>query len=280
MIGAIGNACKYKCHAASVGGNAELAEKTAAERIAQLEASNRELEEFAFAVSHDLKAPLRAVENAAVWLEQDLHDRLKDSTRGTIEILRSRVVRMQKLVDDLLSYARAGKSEDFHEAGLVAGDELVNNIVVLLSPPEGFTVKASPAFSEIRMPRMPLQQILMNLIGNSIKHHDKPIGRIEVSVVEFRTHYVFAVRDDGPGIPKRFHDRIFRAFQTLKPKDVVEGSGLGLAFVCKYVGAAGGAITLDSREGEGSIFSFTWPKQQHRRVKLHEVVSSARRQAY
>ena len=108
---------------------------------------------------------------------------------------------------------------------------------------------------------MPLQQVLLNLIGNAIKHHDKKEGHIEVAVKIGIQHYTFSVKDDGPGIPPEFHEKIFQMFQTLKPRDQVEGSGMGLAMVRKYVELAGGTLHLESSVGHGSTFSFTWPKQ-------------------
>jgi len=110
-----------------------------------------------------------------------------------------------------------------------------------------------------KIARMPLQQILMNLAGNAIKHHDKTAGRIEISAEDLGTHYAFAVRDDGPGIPSRFHAQIFKMFETLKPRDQVEGSGMGLAIVRKQIERCGGSLALQSAEGEGSIFRFTLP---------------------
>ena len=110
---------------------------------------------------------------------------------------------------------------------------------------------------------MPLQQILMNLIGNAIKHHDKRSGRVDLAVQDRGTHFAFAVKDDGPGIPAQFHDQIFKMFQTLKPRDQVEGSGMGLAMVRKNIEIFSGTLKLESSEGNGSCFCFTWPKQQH-----------------
>ena len=138
----------------------------------------------------------------------------------------------------------------------------MNNVLALLSPPADFTVTVSPGFADIQVRRMPLQQILMNLVGNAIKHHDKKHGCIEVTVEERDTDYAFAVKDDGPGIPAQFHEQVFQMFQTLKPRDQVEGSGMGLAMARKNIEVFGGALTLESAEGKGSIFRFTWPKQQ------------------
>jgi signal transduction histidine kinase len=231
----------------------------------RIEAVNRELGEFAYAASHDLKAPLRVIDNASKWLEEDLQEHLTEETRENMNLLRGRIGRMEKLLDDLLEYSRIGRTTDERYGEVVAGDVLLANILALLSPSQRFTVKVDPRLADIAAPRMPLQQILMNLIGNAIKHHDKDEGCIEVTVEDRGAHYSFAVEDDGPGIPARFHDQIFKMFQTLKPRDQVEGSGMGLAMVRKNIEVFGGTINVESSEGDGSTFRFTWPKQQIQR---------------
>jgi signal transduction histidine kinase len=130
-----------------------------------------------------------------------------------------------------------------------------------------FTVSVSAGFRGIQVCRMPLQQIFMNLIGNAIKHHDKGSGSIQVTVRDDGDCYAFEVIDDGPGIPAQFHDQIFKMFQTLKPRDRVEGSGMGLAMVRKNIEVFGGALQMESAEGQGSLFRFTWPKRQQLRRK-------------
>jgi signal transduction histidine kinase len=231
----------------------------------RIEAVNKELGEFAYAASHDLKAPLRVIDNASKWLEEDLQEHLTDETRENMNLLRGRIGRMEKLLDDLLEYSRIGRTTDERFVEVVRGDALLADILALLSPQRRFTVTANPRFAEIAVPRMPLQQILMNLVGNAIKHHDKDAGRIDVTVEDGEAYYDFAVKDDGPGIPARFHDQIFKMFQTLKPRDQVEGSGMGLAMVRKNVEVFGGTVNLESSEGNGSTFRFTWPKQQIKR---------------
>jgi len=228
----------------------------------RIEAVNKELEEFAYIASHDLKAPLRVIDNASKWLEEDLQEHLTPETRENMNLLRGRVGRMEKLLDDLLEYSRIGRAVDERYAEVISGDALMDNILALLSPPEGFTVMVSAHFADIRVRRMPLQQILMNLISNAIKHHNKEKGCIEVTVEDSEAYYTFTVKDDGPGIPTQFHDQVFKMFQTLKPRDQVEGSGMGLAMVRKNIEVFGGTLALESSEGKGSIFRFTWPKQQ------------------
>ena len=228
----------------------------------KIEAVNKELQEFAYIASHDLKAPLRVIDNASKWLEEDLQQYLTSETRENMNLLRGRVMRMEKLLDDLLEYSRVGRTLDERYAEIITGDVMMENILVLLSPPQSFNVNVSSSFANISIRRMPLQQILMNFISNALKHHNKKTGCIKVTVEEKDTYYNFAVEDDGPGIPTQFHEQIFKMFQTLKPRDQIEGSGMGLAIVRKNVEFFGGTINLKSSEGNGSIFSFTWPKQQ------------------
>ena len=137
---------------------------------------------------------------------------------------------------------------------------MIDNVLALLTVPDGFDVKIT-GFDRIRVSRMPLQQILLNLTGNAIKHHDKKLGHIELSVEDLGSMYHFLVKDDGPGIPPQYHEQVFRMFQTLKPRDQVEGSGMGLAMVRKHIDCAGGEVSLESAVGHGSTFGFTWPKQ-------------------
>jgi PAS domain S-box-containing protein len=240
-------------------------EKQEAQAVARrIERANKELEELAYAASHDLKAPLRVIDNVSKWLQEDLSRHLIGENGENMNLLRGRIGRMEKLLDDLLEYLSIGRANRRH-AEVVAGDALMDGVLALLSPREGFTVNVSPGFADIRVHSVPLQQILLNLVGNAIKHHDKNHGHIEATVEDRGTHYAFAVADDGPGIPAQFHDQIFKIFQTLRPRDQVEGSGMGLAIVRKLIDVYGGTLALDSVEGRGSIFRFTWPKRQQMR---------------
>jgi PAS domain S-box-containing protein len=246
-----------------VGSARDISERKAIEaqvkqRTAELEAANLELDAFAYAASHDLKAPLRIISNASKWLEEDLQPFLNDITRDNMRLLRSRVLRLDRLLDDLLRFSRIGRESGGTE--IISGTELMENVLALQPPPEGFVVNIGPGFAAIQIPRMPLQQVLMNLIGNAIKHHHQKVGRVDVSVEDRGAELAFAVGDDGPGIPARYHDVVFKMFHTLKPRDQVEGSGMGLAIVRKQIELSGGTLALESLEGRGSIFRFTLPK--------------------
>jgi PAS domain S-box-containing protein len=230
------------------------------ELIKRLQASNRDLDEFAYVASHDLKAPLRVIDNASRWLVEDLGDDLDEDSLENLQLVRSRAVRMEKLLDDLLEYSRIGRKTDQRYQEQVSGTELLADVLLLVDKPDGFNIKISPGFADVTVNCMPLQQIFINLINNAIKHHNSEQGVVEIDVTEEPNHYLFSVKDDGPGIAEEYHERVFGMFQTLKSRDRVEGSGMGLAMVKKHVDSKGGKISLDSQEGKGCLFKIRWPK--------------------
>jgi len=178
-----------------------------------------------------------------------------------MNLLRGRIRRMEKLLDDLLDYSRIGRTVDERYAEVITGDVLAENILALLSPPEGFTMKVSPGLAGIHVRRMPLQQILMNLIGNAIKHHDKKAGCIEVMGADCGAHYDFAVKDDGPGIPEHARAAVFDPFFRLDPSRSrsTGGSGLGLAIVKQIADAHGARISLTTSPEGGLRATVVFP---------------------
>lgn len=239
----------------------KLLELRLAQGVRELRRSNEELEQFAYVASHDLKAPLRGIENLVGWIEEDLEGTLTGDTRTNMDLLKSRVRRLEQLLDDLLAYSRAGRVDGTVDE--VDTRALVAELAGLVSPPEGFEVTGAPSLPSIRTLRAPLTQVFQNLINNAIKHHDHPtVGHIRVDAVPSKGGFVeFTVTDDGPGIPEQFHERVFGMFQTLRPRDQVEGSGMGLAIVRKLVERQGGTVWLASgKDGRGLAVHFTWPR--------------------
>ncbi len=223
---------------------------------AELERSNRELDQFAYSASHDLKAPLRAVHNLARWIAEDCL-LLPETARRDLQLMEQRIVRMERLLDDLLAYSRIGRVQ--HRVQRVDSRELVRDVIKLLALPEGFTIVIGK-LPVLSTEHTPLEQVFLNLIGNALKHHDRADGRIEIAARDLGDKVEFVVRDDGPGIPAEYHEQVFQMFQTLKPRDEVEGSGMGLALVKKIVENQGGVVTLASKPGQGAAFHFTWSK--------------------
>lgn len=232
----------------------------------ELERSNDELDRFAFAASHDLKAPLRAIDNLARWLGED-DGSLGEDSRRHLGLMQQRIARMEKLLDDMLDYSRAGRVHG--ETGDVDCGELVREVIELLAPPPGFRFGIAPDLPRLSTMRVPLEQCLRNLIGNAIKHHDRDDGRIRISWSRAEGMIVFEVADDGPGIAPEYHERIFRMFQTLRARDQVEGSGMGLAVIRKTAESYGGKVEVSSVPGEGATFRLHWP------AEVPEVAMSA-----
>lgn len=244
---------------------------TLREKMHALEKSNDELSRFAWSAAHDLKSPLRSIDNLSQWLEEDLgSDRLQEGVRNNLNALRKRVRRMEKLLDDILEYSNIGHATATNRNELIDRATLMDEVLALVHIPPGFTVRTTGMDGSIRVPRAPLQRILCNLVNNAIKHHDKETGVVEINVEEQPTRYIFSVQDDGPGIEPQYHSRIFEMFQTLKSRDIVEGSGMGLAIVRKTLMLYGGAINVESEKGRGTRFLFTWPKTTETTRKKHD----------
>lgn len=238
--------------------NATL-EQRVARRTGEAERRARELEQFAYVASHDLKAPLRGVSNLAAWLAEDLEGKLTPETGEQLNLLRDRVARMHALIEGLLTYSRIGRTQGNVE--MVDTGQLVADTIDSLAPPMGFRVEVAPGMPSLHTDRLHLGQVFANLISNGIKHHHRNSGTIGVRGRDLNSHCEFEVSDDGPGIAPQYQDKVFLMFQTLNVKDHEGDTGIGLALVKKLVEEHGGTITLDSAPGRGSRFRFTWAKQ-------------------
>jgi signal transduction histidine kinase len=237
----------------------ETLEQRVAARTAEAEQHVKELEQFAYVTSHDLKAPLRGIANLAVWLEEDLAEKLTETTREQLRLLRDRVQRMHELIEGLLEYSRIGKAN--HPVSSVDTSELLAEVIDSLSPPGGFTVHVADNMPTVYTDRLHLYQVFSNLIGNSIKHCGGAQGHVSVTVNDCGEFYEFTITDDGPGIAPEYHEKIFQMFQTLTVSDFGSNTGIGLALVRKIVQEHGGSITVESAEGSGAAFRFSWPRQ-------------------
>jgi signal transduction histidine kinase len=227
-------------------------------RQLELERSNRELDHFAYVTSHDLKAPLRAISTLSAWIEEDLKDKVSGETAEQLELMRGRVKRMEQLIDGILEYSRVDRMDSDLEE--VNSGALIGEVVEMLGLPESVKVEVLGEMPTFVTKRVRLQQVLANLVSNAVKYNGQKEPRVRISVRPTGHFYEFSVSDNGPGIAPAYHEKIFMIFQTLHSRDEVESTGVGLALVKKIVEGEGGTVSLESAEGMGCTFRFTWPK--------------------
>ncbi len=230
-----------------------------AEFLKQVRKINRELNDFAHIVSHDLKAPLRGIKMIAQWISDDYADKLDENGKEKLEMLSNQVDRMHNLIEGILKYSRAGHLKNQKE--LINLDDLMPQIISMVSKPDHIDITIDDKLPAIECERTQITQVFQNLLGNAIKYIDKPHGQIRISCVEEGDKWKFSVADNGQGIEKENYEKIFQIFYTLEPKDEFENTGIGLTLVKKIVETYGGTVWVESKLGQGSTFFFTLLKQ-------------------
>lgn len=237
----------------------ESASKKLSEYTRKLEKKNNELDQFAYIISHDLKAPLRAISNLAGWLEEDLGSSLSGDNKNNLQLLRNRVIRMEALINGVLEYSKIGRTQIEQEQ--VDVYTLLKEVEEMLAPPAAIAFRIIDPIPVVTAPRTMLLQVFANLISNAIKYNDKPEGLIQVYCTTQDQYFEFVVEDNGPGIAAEFHETIFVIFHTLQSRDKFESTGIGLTIVKRILEENGGRIWVESEPGKGSKFKFLWPRQ-------------------
>ena len=225
-----------------------------------LEKSNAELDKFASIVSHDLKAPLRAIGNLTGWIEEDAGDTMTKEVRTNFDMIKQRVNRMEDLINAILDYSRADRRVGDDER--IDTNLLIKDTVDFIVKPDNADLIIKNELPILYTDRTRLSQVFSNLIGNAFKYNDKNNIEVIISSFESTDGYTFSVKDNGPGIEPQYHERIFIIFQTLNRRDDVESTGVGLAIVKKIVEDCGGKVWVESELGKGADFKFFWPKNK------------------
>ncbi len=226
--------------------------------LLELASTNQELKDFAYIVSHDLKAPLRAIGSLASWLQSDYEDQVDEEGQELLRLLDTRVKRMHSLIEGILQYSRLGRiREELVDVNL---QESLPAIIDMLSPPAHIRVTIETCLPTVHAERTRIEQVFQNLLSNAIKYMDKPRGEIKVGCREEGDYWKFWVGDNGPGIDQKYHDKIFKIFQTLNARDDYESTGVGLTLIKKIIEMYGGKVWLESTVGQGATFYFTFPK--------------------
>ncbi len=226
--------------------------------LEQLKKANDELKSFAYIASHDLKAPLRGVKVLADWLCDDYADKLGTDGKEHVELLVSRVNRMQNLINGILQYSGIGRIDE-HINEIDIG-QVIADVIDSISPPDNIKIIVDKQMPVIIYEKTRIIQVFQNLISNAVKYMDKEEGIIRIDFNENEEFWQFSINDNGPGIKQEYFEKIFQMFQTLLPRDQFESTGVGLPVVKKIVELYGGRIWVESQVGKGSSFLFTIPK--------------------
>jgi len=225
----------------------------------ELRQANANLQEFTYVASHDLRSPMRGIADLVEWINADLGEDKPAEVRRNLDRISQRIQRMERLIDDLLSYARAGRAAT--EFTRIELEPLVRGILEIQPLPAGFDIELDLDVAPFQATRTPLETALRNLLGNAVKHHDRPAGKLRVSARHDDSYCEICVVDDGPGVPEAAKERIFKLFQTLTATER-GSSGIGLALTKRVIEVHGGRIEVVSpvRDGRGACFRFWWPR--------------------
>ena len=226
--------------------------------LKQIESISKEFQDFVYIISHDLKAPLRAINALSDWIATDYADKFDNDGKEQLKMLTTRVNRMQNLLDGVLQYSRIGRIKE--EPTQIDLNQLLPEIIKLLGAPANIHITVESRLPIITSEPTRIQQVFQHLLSNAVRFMDKPEGFIKVACVEENGFWKFSVADNGPGIPEQHFEKIFRLFQTLQAKDQFESTGAGLTLAKKIVELYGGKIWLTSTVGQSSTFFFTLPK--------------------
>jgi len=237
----------------------KLAEEQKNSLLREVKSANQQLKDFAYIVSHDLKAPLRGIKTLVNWISTDYASVLDDEGKEHMSLLVARVDRMHNLIDGVLQYSRVGRIRE--EIVCVDLALLVPEVIDMIAPPDCIEIVMEDALPVVEFEKTRIMQVFQNLLTNAVKYMDKPHGIINISCVEENNFWKFSIADNGPGIEKEHFERIFQMFQTLAPRDEVESTGIGLTIAKKIVEFYEGKIWVDSKPGCGSTFFFTLPKE-------------------
>lgn len=232
------------------------AQKEQEELLHNLQNKNEELKEFAFIISHDIKSPLRGIAILSEWIYDDNKENLTQETLANINLINVRIKRLYGYIEGLYEYSKIGKVQE--EKVEIDCNKLVKDTIELFQIPESVSIKIDNLLPKIKVVRSHASQVFQNLISNAIKFNDKKNGLINIGCESKDEKVVFYVKDNGMGISSKHHQKIFDIFQTLATKDELESTGIGLTIVKKVVSQYKGKVWVESEEGNGCTFYFSF----------------------
>lgn len=224
-----------------------------------LERRNQELAEFAHVTAHDLKTPVRGIATLSEWIEEEVKTHPSQQLQHYIQLMRHRIYRLDGLIDGLCEYTSLGQTPTLLEP--IKLPELLHQLQSTLALPSQFKIELHLQDLSMTTCKSHLCKVIKELLKNAVKHHDRDRGQIDIWVELSGEKVLFTIKDDGPGIAPEYHQRVFRLFETVEPRDAHKNMGIGLTMAKKLVERVSGKIWLETPpSGRGLSVRFTWPQ--------------------
>lgn len=225
--------------------------------LVRLEKQNEQLNEYAQIVSHDLKSPLRSIHSLISWIKEDNIGEFSPQSVEYLKMIENKVEKMDHLIHGILTYSKIDTLELTNEK--INLNDVINNIINIIHIPDNIKVTIVSKLPTIVADKYRIQQLFQNLIGNAVTYIDKPNGLVEVDYIEEKQHYIFSIKDNGPGIAKENQEKIFKIFQSFTKHD--RSTGIGLSIVKRIISNYNGDIWIESELNLGSTFFVKLPKK-------------------
>ena len=220
----------------------------------------KDLEDFAYIISHDLKAPLRAINQLSNWILEDYEKTLDDEGKNILHLMEDRIGTMESLINGVLEYSRIGRNQE--ASSYVYFEKLLNEITKTFSIEKNIIFEINNNISILKGNKTKFVQVYQNLISNAIKYMDKPKGIITLTTHTNPTNYILIDKDNGSGIEEKFLPHIFEIFNTAGRETTKRSTGIGLSIVKKIIDSFDGSIQVNSVVKEGTEFIITIPKRE------------------
>lgn len=228
------------------------------ERTIEVENRNKELIQFVYTVSHDIRSPLRCINNLIKWIEDEI-DEPSNVVQEYFSMIKNKTIVLDDLINGLLNYTRLGKQK--LEKEIINTYDFVSEIISGYDPEVHFYI--DPQLPEVCTYKVLLYQTFSNLIDNAVKHNNKSVKKVKVGFSSKATETIFSIDDNGTGIPKKLHNKVFQLFQTASENSSKDCSGIGLAICKKVMADIGGSIWIKFKEEEEGVkFCFSIPVTQ------------------
>ena len=227
------------------------------ELLKNMERQNESLNEYAQIVSHDLKSPLRSIHTLVTWIKGEKENVLNEQTQKYISLIEEKVEKMDYLIEGILTFSKIDSYENTNE--WVDLNEIVENTIRIIDVPQNMEIVIAKKLPVRNSNRFRMQQLFQNLISNAIIHNDKTKGTVLIDFTEDDDFHTFSVRDNGPGISKKFRNKIFHLFESYSSDN--KSTGIGLSIVKKIVEKYNGNIWIESEKGIGTTFFIKLPKE-------------------